>query len=221
MTPVPEENKDAFLAEPPRPSSTRSLAEEDILTLIERCKSGERSAWKELIRRFENLIFAYAQSLCHNPTDASDITSEVFLRLFVGLPTFRPGKSSFRTWLLHIVHNTYIDVCVRDSHRRHLSLNEKQQPASNRYELVDPAASPEAVCVHQEQLRSLTEAIRTLPAYQRQVLDLFVAGRSYKEIAALTGHSMGTVKSRINRARTTLRQRLEESGQEPPARSPG
>ena len=74
---------------------------------------------------------------------------------------------------------------------------------------MDPAPSPETLCLESETAQMLAKAIHHLPAYQRQVLRMYhTEGKSYEEIAAATGLSIGTVKSRLNRARTMLRERL-------------
>jgi len=189
----------------------------DSLALIERCKTGERPAWNELIRRYEHLIFSFARSLCGNAADASDITAEVFVRLFNSLHTFRRGATSFNAWLYRIIHNTYVDVCIRDSNHGHLSLDAPigSEESSDSHELVDASATPEALLVGRDQLKRLAAGIKSLPFYQRQVLALYVRGRSYEQIASETGLSMGTVKSRLNRARKTLQQRLEDDERMP------
>src|SRR5579871_5258009 len=189
----------------------------DNLVLVERCKAGEARAWNELVRRHERLIFSFARSPCDNAADAADVTSEVFLRLYVNLHTFRRGATSFKAWLFKIIHNTYVDVCIRDSNHGHLSLDAPINPDSpaDTHVIVDPTPTPEALCLDKDRLKRLAEGIRTLPAYQREVLDLFLQGFSYEQIAEETGLSMGTVKSRLNRARKTLQERLEAEERQP------
>jgi RNA polymerase sigma-70 factor (ECF subfamily) len=178
--------------------------------LIELCLAGDQAAWDRLIQQCEHLIFSYARSLCGNAEDASDITSHVFLRLFHSLHTYREGRS-FRSWLLRIVHNIYIDVYVRNSEHGHLSLDASPVKGHSAYAnwLVDTTGSPETAFLEQETVQRMVEGLCHLPRHQRQALLLFVQGRSYKEIAIVTGLSMGTVKSRISRARSTLSAHLE------------
>ncbi|HLV81427.1 MAG TPA: sigma-70 family RNA polymerase sigma factor [Chthonomonadaceae bacterium] len=196
----------------PRPVFNSPRVERlDPLLLIERCKAGDPAAWNELIHRYEGLIYSFARSLCHNAADASDVAAQVLLRLYQSLHTFRNG-APFKSWLFRIVRNTYIDDCVRDSENGHLSLDAGAGPDGETVpgrEVVDPAPSPETICLEREMVRRLAEGIHHLPAYQRQVLALYARGRSYEEIAQATGVSMGTVKSRLNRARRTLHERLE------------
>ncbi|HZT43277.1 MAG TPA: sigma-70 family RNA polymerase sigma factor [Chthonomonadaceae bacterium] len=177
--------------------------------LILRCQAGDLAAWNALVRRYENLIYNFARSLSGNDSDAGDITALVFLRLFSSLHLYQNGRS-FNAWLLRIVHNIYLDACVRDSHRNCLSLDAPLPQGEPLGRLLSGTApSPEALCLQKETSRHLAEGIRRLPSHQREALGLFVKGRSYEEIARSTGVSLGTVKSRINRARRTLLTRLE------------
>jgi RNA polymerase sigma-70 factor (ECF subfamily) len=181
------------------------------IALLERCKSGDDRAWNTLIKRYEKSVYKFAYSLCRNHEEAGDIAGQVFLRLYQNLHTFR-NEASFTSWLFRIVRNTYLDLCVRPAHRSHLSLDagpaNDNEPSAGR-DIMDPSPSPEAVCLDNETAQMLSKAIMHLPAYQRQVLRLYHSeGKSYEEIAETTGLSIGTVKSRLNRARTMLRERL-------------
>ncbi len=179
--------------------------------LLERCKQGDKAAWDTLIRRYEKSVYKFAYSLCRNHEEAGDIAGQVFLRLYQNLHTFR-NEASFTSWLFRIVRNTYLDLCVRPAHRGHLSLdaspNNDSEPSAGR-DILDPSPSPETLCMEHETAQLLAKAIHHLPAYQRQVLRMYHSeGKSYEEIAEATGLSIGTVKSRLNRARNMLRERL-------------
>jgi len=181
------------------------------VVLLERCKAGESAAWDTLIRKYEKSVYKFAYSLCRNHEEAGDIAGQVFLRLYQNLHTFR-NEASFTSWLFRIVRNTYLDLCVRPAHRGHLSLdagpNNDSEPSAGR-DIMDPSPSPEAICMDNEVSQMLAKAIMHLPAYQRQVLRMYhTEGKSYEEIAEATGLSIGTVKSRLNRARNMLRERL-------------
>jgi len=195
-------------------SVANSLSTADSISetvLLERCKAGDTTAWDTLIRRYEKSVYKFAYSLCRNHEEAGDIAGQVFLRLYQNLHTFR-NEASFTSWLFRIVRNTYLDLCVRPAHRGHLSLdaspNNDNEPTAGR-DIMDPSPSPETMCMEHETAQLLAKAIHHLPAYQRQVLRMYhTEGKSYEEIAATTGLSIGTVKSRLNRARTMLRERL-------------
>jgi len=192
-----------------QPSRTPESVSE--MVLLERCKSGDSAAWDELIKRYEKSVYKFAYSLCRNHDEAGDIAGQVFLRLYQNLHAFR-NEASFTSWLFRIVHNTYLDLCIRPAHRNHLSLdagtNNDDEPFAGR-DVMDPAPSPEKICIEHETARVLAKAIKHLPEYQRQVLKMYHAdGKSYEEISAAIGLSIGTVKSRLNRARNMLRERL-------------
>jgi RNA polymerase sigma-70 factor (ECF subfamily) len=103
-------------------------------------------------------------------------------------------------------------MCQRPAYRKNVSLDATSGPGagtSSTKEVVDPAAGPETKCIEAEKAAILARAIHHLPAYQRDVIQMYHSeGKSYETIATATGMSIGTVKSRLNRARTMLRERL-------------
>ena len=181
------------------------------VSLIQRCKDGDAVAWDTLIGRYEKFVYKSAYNLCRNQEDAEDITGEVFLLLYRKLHTFR-GESRFASWLFRIVRNTYLTMCVRPSHRRHLSLETGHicdlEPSVG-FEIMDTRPSPEALYIENEMAQMLAKSIHHLPIYQQQVLWMYhIEGKSYEEVALATNLSIGTVKSRLSRARNMLRQHL-------------
>ncbi len=208
MNPMIQTQSGATTTRPTAAASSDSITE---AVLLERCKAGDTAAWNSLLRRYEKSVYKFAYSLCRNHEEAGDIAGQVFLRLYQNLHTFR-NEASFTSWLFRIVRNTYLDLCVRPAHRSHLSLDASptgdNEPTAGR-DVMDPSPSPEALCMDNETAVLLAKAIHHLPAYQRQVLRMYhTEGKSYEEIAEATGLSIGTVKSRLNRARTMLRERL-------------
>jgi len=194
---------------PARAHGSSELREEDEL-LLERCSAGDQEAWNALIKRNEQCVFRFAFRLCRNYDDACDIVSQVFVRIYQNLHTFR-HEATFSSWVFRIVRNTYLDICVRPACRGNLSLDAAVEDANAPLfaEAADPGPSPEDMCISSETSRLLSHAVRHLPAYQRQVLRMYHSeGKSYEQIAQATGLSIGTVKSRLNRARNMLRERL-------------
>jgi RNA polymerase sigma-70 factor (ECF subfamily) len=209
MNPMIQTDRNTSTTHSANPISSAEAIVETVL--LERCKAGDSSAWDALIRRYEKSVYKFAYSLCRNHEEAGDIAGQVFLRLYQNLHTFR-NEASFTSWLFRIVRNTYLDLCVRPAHRGHLSLDASPtndgEPTTGR-DIMDPSPSPESLCLESETAQLLAKAIHHLPAYQRQVLRMYhTEGKSYEEIAEATGLSIGTVKSRLNRARTMLRERL-------------
>jgi RNA polymerase sigma-70 factor (ECF subfamily) len=198
----------------PRSKSTAARATgrdtSDDWRLIQACKQGDRRAWDQLIARYEKSVYKFAYTLARNYDDAADIAGQVFVRLFENIHTFR-NDSHFTSWLFCIVRNVYVDTCIRAPHRSHLSLDEGMEIDGDRIarEIVDTAPTPEQQSIEHEKQQLLEKAIRHLPGYQRRMMEMYHAeGRSYEEIARETGLSLGTVKSRLSRARHMLRERL-------------
>jgi RNA polymerase sigma-70 factor, ECF subfamily len=193
----------------PRSFGSGSLVSED-WRLIQACKLGDRNAWNDLISRYEKSVYKFAYTLARNYDDAADIAGQVFVRLYENIHTFR-NDSHFTSWLFCIVRNVYVDTCIRAPHRAHLSLDDGLEIDGDRLvrEIIDPSPTPEERSIENEKQELLQRAIRHLPQYQRKMMEMYHAeGRSYEEIARETGLSLGTVKSRLSRARQMLRERL-------------
>ena len=185
------------------PSETRRL--------VQRCKSGERGAFDDLIKRYEKRVYNFAYRLSGNYDEANDVASETFVRVFNALGNFR-GDSSFITWLFRIVTNVYLDEKKRQRSRPHQSLEEiiELEETSVQRQIEDPAPSPEIQVQRHESTALLQNAINSLPEYQRMMIVMYhTENRSYDEIAVILDLPIGTVKSRLNRARLSLRDKLE------------
>lgn len=178
--------------------------------LIARCKTGDRNAFDELIRKYEKKVYNFAYRLCGNHEDAGDIASETFVRLYNSIGSFR-GDASFLTWLFRVITNIYLDERKRQKARPRQSLEEmiELEETSLVRQIEDPQPGPEDLLQAGERTDLLQAAIEALPEYQRVMIVLYhTENRSYEEIAELMQLPIGTVKSRLNRARLTLRERL-------------
>ncbi len=188
------------------------LVGKPLADLLARCNSGDAAAWDSVIQQFEMPVYKFAYSLCHNHDDADDIVGQVFLRVYVNLSSFR-YEAAFTAWLFRIVKNTYIDLCLRPKFIADVSLDvgtPSSVRASSSGQLVDPHVGPEKMCIDRETSEALSWAIKCLPVIQRDMMRMYyIDGKSYLEIAAIAGISIGTVKSRLNRARNMLRERLD------------
>lgn len=185
--------------------------EQGELLLIQRCQLGNAGAWDALFHNYQKDVFRIALSLSHNREDAEDITGQVFVRLYQSLHTFR-NKSRFRPWLFCIVYRTFLDMCIRPAYRTHPAieyLRSTDDEFASKTNICDPTPTPEGICLEKEAAQILQQAIGHLPPVQGQMLVRFhTDGKSYQEIATETGLPIGTVKSRLNRARKMLRERL-------------
>jgi len=179
--------------------------------LIERCKQGDRDAFDKLVRGYEKRVYNLAYRLSGHYDEANDISVDAFLRVFQALKLFR-GDANFSTWLFRIVTNVYLDRRKRSRNKQHLSLEEYIELEENSVarQIVDPSPTPGMVAEHRERSDMLQNAIDALPDYQRAMVVLYhTEGLSYEEIASVLSLPIGTVKSRLNRARLTLREKLE------------
>jgi RNA polymerase sigma factor, sigma-70 family len=178
--------------------------------LIEKCRVGNREAFDVLIKRYERPIYHLAYRLSGNYDDAHDIAAETFLRIYRAIGTFQCAIT-LPAWINRIVANVFYDT------RRHAY----RHPAVSLDALVEKtgdsllanekntARSPQAEAEDNERKTILAKAIQSLPDYQRMMVTLFHSeGRTYEEIADIMKIPVGTVKSRLNRARLALRERL-------------
>ncbi len=179
--------------------------------IIERCRKGERAAFDLLIRAYEKRVYNLAYRLSGHFDEANDISVDAFLRVYQAIRLFR-GDANFSTWLFRIVTNVYLDRRKRQRNKQHLSLEEYIELEENSVarQIEDPAPTPSVVAERHERTDLLQLAITALPDYQRALIVLYhTEGLSYEEIAETLGLPIGTVKSRLNRARLALREKLE------------
>ena len=165
------------------------------------------NAFNRLVEAYERLAYSVAYRMLRDEEQAADAVQESFIKAYRALHTFQGG--SFKSWLMRIVTNTCYDA-LRARKRRDTS-NLDDLPEGEEYAayLTDPAESPAAFAERMELNQLIEQAIAALPDDQRLVILLCdVHGYAYEEIAEITGVPMGTVKSRISRARGKLREYL-------------
>jgi RNA polymerase sigma-70 factor (ECF subfamily) len=180
--------------------------------LIQRCAEGDESACAELVAEHQRMVVQLAMNLLGDRDEALDLSQEVFLRVFRTIHRFR-GQSSLRTWIYRIAVNQ-----ARNRHRfwrrRHradqVSLD---QHIADHGDFVSPGdATPDRVLAQKELANQLNQALDGLPFDQRTAIVLReIDGLSYEEIAYSLGVAVGTVKSRLTRARLALRSELREA----------
>ncbi|MCA1596311.1 MAG: sigma-70 family RNA polymerase sigma factor [Chloroflexi bacterium] len=178
--------------------------------LIRRCQRGDTEAFNRLVERHHSRIYNYAFSLTRNHDDAMDVAQDAFVRAWANLKSFR-GDSSFVTWMTRITRNLFLDLQKKRKHDPRISLDElmeSQDPSPVR-EVADDSAGPEAQVLTQERVDVVRAAINSLAEEHREILALYdLQNFSYDEIASILRLPMGTVKSRLNRARRALRDKL-------------
>jgi RNA polymerase sigma-70 factor (ECF subfamily) len=169
--------------------------------LIAQAQQGDRNAYGELVRRHYPNVVNVVYRMCGDRGLAEDAAQEAFLRAWVNLPSFHP-ESPLRNWLYRIAVNAALDVLRRKT--------EEPVEEEKMQSMPDQAQGPEAALIQKEQAAFLQEAMKTLPEAARSVLVLREYGDlSYHEIAVVLDIPIGTVMSRLNYARTRLREVLK------------
>lgn len=175
--------------------------------LIKKCADGDADAYEMLIKPYQQGIInhAYMMFRCHE--DALDMAQEVLLKAFVSIGSFS-GQSSFKTWLYKIATNVCLDE-IRRRKRRIKTVSIVSGEDDSVIEIADESTNPEKIAEKNESRRTVMDAMKSLEAEQRAVLSLReIAGMDYGEIAKTLSLPLGTVKSRINRARKQLKEKL-------------
>jgi RNA polymerase sigma factor (sigma-70 family) len=191
-----------------------SLDEAD---LIAAARQGKVDAFNELVLAYQQQVYNLAYRILGDPASAADATQDAFISAFHNLAQFRGG--SFKSYLLRIVSNRCYDELRRRKRRPATSFEDAEIDEDANPMLVNGGEKPEEYVERQEMARVIQAGIETLPPDQRVTLVLSdVQGLGYDEIAETMGVSLGTVKSRLARARGKLRDYLRAGGELLPAR---
>ena len=176
-------------------------------TLVALSRAGDPAAANELANRFSKPAYLVALQLLGNPEDARDAAQNALMRFFARLDRLEPGRP-IRPWLFTIVRNAARDLARRRSVRRSDSLDEAQEEFG--VEVIDASADPEADRRREELRRDIWRALGRLTPKEREILVLRdYQDLTYAEIAAVLSVPVGTVMSRLHRARRSLRELLE------------
>ena len=177
--------------------------------LVDRARGGDEDAFAALVERNQGRIYALTLRMTGNPEDAAELCQEAFLNAWRGLPRFQ-GESAFSTWLYRLASNAAIDYLRRQRKQRgELSLDDEELGL----DAVDAGPGPQDAAEGEEVRSAVAAGLGALSEGHRQVLVLReLQGLSYEEIAAVLAVDLGTVKSRISRARSALRKILLENG---------
>lgn len=176
--------------------------------LVDRARQGDQDAFAQLVERHTKLVYSLALQKVQNHHDAEEVAQTVFLRAWQALPSFR-GDAAFATWLYRLTSNACVDL-LRQRQRRGepLSLQDPHLP-----QVAGHGPDPAELAHRQEQRAALMDAIDRLPDHARSVLLLReMEGLSYEEIARTLDIQLGTVRSRLARARSSLGKILRKQG---------
>jgi RNA polymerase sigma-70 factor (ECF subfamily) len=166
-------------------------------------QQGQRGAFTALVRRYQDRIYRFLLRLTHSPDDARELTQETFLHAYQALPRWTP-QARLSTWLFRIARNLAFDWLRRGKRVEFVPLNEDEDA-----HCPDPAPGPDAVLETAQRYQGLEAALARLPAEHREILLLReIEEMSYEDIAAVLDLNLGTVKSRLARARAALLDKL-------------
>jgi RNA polymerase sigma-70 factor (ECF subfamily) len=176
--------------------------------LIAAAQRGDLPAFNQIILHYQSLAYNVAYRILNDTDAASDATQDGFVKAFQRVSQYRGG--SFKAWLLRIITNTCYDALRAQKRRPTTSLeSEEDEDSDHDVRWLDPAERPDAYVVRHELAEAIQAAIQKLPADQRITLILSdIEGLDYQEIADATHTALGTVKSRLSRARARLRDLL-------------
>jgi RNA polymerase sigma-70 factor (ECF subfamily) len=186
------------------------LKERPDTILVRETKGGDRAAYGELVCRYQDKLYTIVYGLIRNREDALDLTQEVFIKAYVGLGRFSE-EATFYTWLYRIA----VNACIDFNRRRRRTVEPLTLTDGLLTDLgyepedPDPASDPERALAAKELRARLYEAIHAVSEpFRAAVVLRDVEGLTLKEIAAIMNCPLGTVKSRLQRGRYELRQKL-------------
>lgn len=191
--------------------------------LIQDAKKGSKEAFEEIVKEYQNKIYTLCYRYAGNYEDARDLAQEVFIKVYRNIGKFE-GRSSFSTWIYQVAGNTCKDYLRKNKNKSEFSLDEevfnKDEDAFTPQVLKDEN-TPETQYEEKEKISLLKDAVNRLnPEYKMVIIMREFQDLSYEEIARQTNTSVGTVKSRLSRGRSMLKnlfnQRMEGSLNEKP-----
>jgi len=184
--------------------------------LVQQCRQGDSEAMERLIRKYQNRIYNIILRMCANRDDAAELTQETFVKIIENIDGFQ-GRSSFYTWAFRIAVNLTLNFCQKNVKFRLSSLDAQQdehdeQAGQQLKEFLSDDSSPDpaAVAQNKELCELAIKSLMKLDDNQKAVVVLRdIEGMSYAQIAEVLDIELGTVRSRLSRARNNLREILE------------
>lgn len=174
--------------------------------LIQRIQGGDRLAFDQMVLKYRNRVMGIATRMLVDRGEAEDLAQDVFVKVYRGLPEFQ-GESLFSTWLFRITANS----CLNRRRRRRSGPPVSDGAGDPELAASDPSSEPHHLLEQKELKIVLEKSIQSLPEEQRIVLMLRdMEGLSYEEIAESLGLELGTVRSRLHRARLQIQARIRE-----------
>jgi len=181
--------------------------------IIQRVLGGDKNAFEGLVIANQKNVYNLALKMTRNEDDALDLSQEAFVKAFKQLGNFR-GDSRFSVWLYRLTYNLCIDFLRKKPKANIVSLNYEDETGETApLEIPDLRNLPEDNALRNEMRKNITDSINELPLKHREMVTMReVTGMSYEEIASTLNINVGTVKSRLARARLKLIEILKEKG---------
>lgn len=178
--------------------------------LVKRVQQGERMAFDVLVRKYQHKILKLVSRYVKDPFEAMDVTQEAFLKTYRAMPKFR-GDSAFYTWLYRIAINTAKNYLIAQGRRPvETDIDSQVLEQNGGFGRLKDVATPERLMLRDEIERTIFQAIEDLPEDLRTAITLReMEGMSYEEIAQTMSCPVGTVRSRIFRAREAIDKKLQ------------
>lgn len=188
----------------------------DDLTLVQRVRSGDQRAFKQLVERYQRKVYAVAYGMLKDKEEARDVAQEAFVKVYKYLDHFK-GDASFYTWLYRITANVCIDVMRRKGTAKgdHVEFDETQAQDTSEANLgalgSKLGTNPQKSVLRRELAEKIHEALQQVPEKHREILLLReVEGMSYEDLARTLEIPKGTVMSRLFHARLKVQKLLNE-----------
>ena len=190
-------------------TGTASKSLDQDTTLVERCLTGDATAWEDLVRTHTRRVYGLCYRFTGRDSEAQDLTQDVFLRVFRALGSFRSAEGCFTTWLTRLTRNLLIDHYRRTRNQRVTDSIEEQLPRVE--EGFVSVARPDTALAGREASEMLQAALARLSPELRETIILRdLQEMEYREIAQVLEIPEGTVKSRLNRGRAELARLLKK-----------
>ena len=182
---------------------------------LRRAQKGDAQAFEMLITPHEQMLWRVCWHYTHHQEDAADCLQEAMLKAWRAIKSYR-GECSLKTWLYRIAATVCLDF-LRKQKRLPETESADEMAEDEGFTPVDASPTPDEVVIRRESADNIRAAIDALPAEMRTAIILYaLQGMQYEEIAEVTRTSVGTVKSRISRARQKIAKSLQDGGNNPP-----
>ena len=185
--------------------------------LVRRCVAGDAAAWQEIVQQYHRRIYNICYRFSGSAEDSSDLTQEVFIKIYRTLNTYDTSRASFMTWATTVTRNLLVDHFRKGKYERvtdslDATPGNQEDGLTLAEQLEDPSAGPEARVRSLEAQKLVQEALKKLsPELREAVILRDLQDMDYKDIAIVLKVPEGTVKSRINRGRTELARLLQRT----------